>query len=125
MYFYSVDDLKEFVKDLNIKIIAIDKYVYRVHILYSNNDAKALDGIIILQAHLIVLYNFFDKFDVEVIIEKMRKIGIKKVEQGYVDYTCNNNEYIHLLMIKNSDKVKAKLLYIINKIDYLLLTLKL
>lgn len=119
-----MDDLKEFVKDLNIKIIAIDKYVYRVHILYSNNDAKALDGIIILQAHLIVLYNFFDKFDVEVIIEKMRKIGIKKVEQGYVDYTCNNNEYIHLLMIKNSDKVKAKLLYIINRIDYLLLTLK-
>lgn len=120
-----MDDLKEFVKDLNIKIIAIDKYVYRVHILYSNNDAKALDGIIVLQAHLIVLYNFFDKFDVEVIIEKMRKIGIKKVEQGYVDYTCNNNEYIHLLMKKNSDKVKAKLLYIINRIDYLLLTLKL
>ncbi len=117
-----MNDIKKLVKELNIKAMVLDTYIYRTKILYSNKQDRCIDAIIILHANLVNLYNFLDSLEVEVIIDKLRKIGIKKFEANFVNYKCNNQDYLLHLIEQNPNKIKAKILFIINNIDYFLIT---
>lgn len=117
-----MNDIKILVKELNIKAMVLDTYIYRTKILYSNKQDRCIDAIIILHANLVNLYNFLDSLEVEVIIDKLRKIGIKKFEANFVNYKCNNQDYLLHLIEQNPNKIKAKILFIINNIDYFLIT---